>query len=51
MKTQKTIITDSATSINILLDQGYSVVSVTAQHVSTGGTSLLHGSFLVVLEK
>jgi len=51
MKTQKVLITETASSVSILLEQGYSVVSVTAQHVSTGGGGHLYGKFLVVLEK
>jgi predicted CoA-binding protein len=51
MKTQKVIITKSETVINLLLKDGYSVVSVTPQYVATGGTSHLYGEFLILLEK
>lgn len=37
--------------INALLDEWY-IVSITAQHVSTGSTDFLSkGSFLILLEK
>lgn len=37
--------------INSYLDMGWTVVSVTAQHIATGGGSHLTGGYLIVIEK
>ena len=51
MEEQKVIISKSAYDINHELEKGWSVKSVTAQHVATGSGSHLEGQFLVVLYK
>lgn len=48
---QKFIITDSPYDVNEFLENGWKVVSVTPQHISTGGASHLNGKFAIVLEK
>lgn len=48
---QKLIITDSVYDVNQYLDNGWKVVSITAQHVSTGGGSHLSGKFAILLER
>ena len=37
--------------INSYLDMGWTVVSVTAQHIATGSGSHLTGGYLIVIEK
>jgi len=57
MKEQKVIITDSDRDINNYIGMGWTVVSVTAQHVSAGGggntynTEKVFGKFCFVLER
>jgi hypothetical protein len=49
---QKFIITDSDYDVNSWLDRGWKVVSVTAQHVSTGKDYASEkGKFAIVLER
>jgi hypothetical protein len=51
---QQVIITDSQHDVQIFLDEGWRVVSVTAQHVSISGSSYLsvnNGKFCFVLER
>jgi hypothetical protein len=50
MKKQKVIITDSQYDIQHFLDEGWSVVSVTAQHVSTASSYPEKGKFCFILE-
>ena len=51
MEQQKVIITKYETDINEWLERGWSIKSITAQHVSTGSTQHLEGKFLVVFYK
>jgi hypothetical protein len=48
---QKFIITDSQSDIQNWLDKGWRILSVTAQHVSTGSSQLMSGKFAIVLER
>lgn len=51
---QKVIIGKSTTDIDNLLDKGWKVVSVTAQHVASASqysTSAIYGDFCFVLER
>lgn len=48
---QKVIITNSQSDIQNLIDKGWRVISVTAQHVSTGSSYHLEGKFCFILEK
>ena len=48
---QKLMITDSVYDVNESIILGWKIVSVTPQHVSTGGNSHLKGSFAIVLER
>ena len=48
---QKLIITDTSSDVNRWLEDGWKIMSVTAQHISTGGGSHLRGNFAIVLEK
>lgn len=48
---QKLIITDSVHDVNEYLEDGWKVVSITAQHISTGGGSHLRGNFAILLER
>lgn len=47
MKEQKVLITDSQFDVNDFIGRGWTVVSVTAQHVASGGG----GKFCFVLER
>lgn len=49
--TQKLIITDSVYDVNKYLDKGWKIMSITAQHVSTGGGSHMRGNFAILLER
>ena len=54
MTKQKIIITNDAFKINELIDAGWSVKSITAQHVAPGvnySHSEVKGSFCFLLEK
>lgn len=51
---QKVVITDSQYEIQNLINEGWRVVSVTAQHVSISGSSYLsvnNGKFCFILER
>jgi hypothetical protein len=48
---QKFFITDSQYDVQGWLDKGWMIVSVTAQHVSTGSSQWLSGKFAIVIEK
>jgi hypothetical protein len=48
---QKFIITDSQSDIQNWLDKGWRILSVTAQHVSTGSSQWMSGKFAIVLER
>lgn len=49
---QKLIITDSSQDVNKYLAEGWKVVSITPQHVSTGSTTYSKsGNFAILLEK
>jgi hypothetical protein len=51
MKEQKFIITDSQYDVQNLIDKGWLVVSVTAQHIATGSSFQVTGKFAVLLER
>jgi hypothetical protein len=51
MEDQKVIITKSQTEINRHLEEGWKILSVTPQQVSTGGGSHIYGDFLIVLHR
>lgn len=51
VKEHKVVITPDSYDVNQYLAEGWYVVSVTAQYVSTGGTSHLDGKFCFVLER
>lgn len=53
MKFQKVLITDSENKIQKVIDDGYKIISATAQGVAAGGytSSTPKGKFLVVFEK
>jgi hypothetical protein len=51
MKEQMTVITDSAYDVNHYLQKGWKVISVTAQHIATGGSFNQFGKFCFILEK
>ena len=46
---QKFIIVDNAYDVSVHLEKGWRIVSVTAQHVSTGSYAV--GKFAIVLER
>ena len=48
---QKLIITDSSQDVNKYLVEGWTVISITPQHVSTNINSSLRGNFAILLEK
>ena len=50
-KEQQVVITDYPNDVNSLIDKGWIVVSVTAQHVSTGSSATSKGNFCFLLEK
>lgn len=47
----KVIISDSEKTINDWLEKGWLIESVTAQRVSTGSGSYLHGKFCFVIKR
>lgn len=49
--TQKLIISKSVKDINEYLENGWRVVSITAQHISTGSSQFMIGEFAILLEK
>lgn len=51
VKEHKVVITNVSEIVNGYLRDGWVVVSVTPQHVSTGGGSHLHGNFCFVLKR
>ena len=52
MKEQKVLITHNDSGVQRLLDQGWYIISVTAQHVAIGElSSRLEGNFCFILEK
>lgn len=51
MEEQKVVITKSETTINRHIEEGWTIESVTAQHVATGHGSHLEGQFCFVLVK
>jgi hypothetical protein len=50
---QQIVITSDSSKINELIRQGWRVTSVTAQHISSGGSSYgsIRGEFCFVLER
>jgi hypothetical protein len=50
-KEQKVIITRNESIIQKYLDDGWRVISITAQNVSTGGLSHLYADLAIVLER
>ena len=50
MKEQKLLITDSTYDVNEWLDKGWEVISVTAQHVSSGNYTE-RGKFAILIQK
>ena len=57
MRTQKVLVVGNEhayylqNKIDDILNEGYHIVSVTAQHVSTGSSQDLKGGYLIVFEK
>jgi hypothetical protein len=51
MKQQKFLIVDNPRDVNEWLDQGWEVISVTAQFVSAGSSYSQKGSWAIVLQK
>ena len=57
LKKQKVLVLQNEYLYNIqpkideILEEGYFIVSVTAQHVSVGSTNHLYGGYLIVFEK
>ena len=57
MKNQKVLVVGDEhayylqNKIDDILNEGYLIVSVTAQHVSTGSTQVCKGGYLIVFEK
>ena len=51
MKRQKVLITSNEEEINTKLSQGWTIVSVTPQHITSGTLYTISGSFLIVFEK
>jgi len=57
LKEQKVLVTgdeyESMVQIKVdeMLKEGWLIVSVTAQHISTGGSSHLRGGYLIVFER
>ena len=48
---QKFIIVDNQLNVQTWLDKGWRILSVTAQHVSTGSSQWMSGKFAIVLER
>lgn len=48
---QKLIISNSVEDINEQLENGWRVVSITPQHVSTGSSQIIKGKFAILLER
>ena len=57
MKNQKVLVVGDEyahsiqNQINEILNEGYHIISVTAQHVSTGSSQCHKGGYLIVFEK
>lgn len=57
MKNQKVLVVGDEYAHNIqdkindILNEGYLIISVTAQHVSTGSNQSFRGGYLIVFEK
>jgi len=54
MKEQMFLITNDHMTVQSWLDKGWRIISVTAQHVASGGQnhiSKISGNFAIVLEK
>lgn len=51
MQEYKVIITKSEEKINEFISQGWSIDSITAQHVATGSIATSKGSFLIVFKR
>lgn len=57
MKQQRVLVlgneyaSDMQKQIEAILDEGWLIVSVAAQHVSTGSSQFLKGGYLIVFEK
>jgi hypothetical protein len=51
VKEQRVMITESELNVNQYLQKGWKVISVTAQHVASGGSFKESGKFCFVLEK
>jgi hypothetical protein len=51
MEDQKVIITKSQTEINRHLEEGWKILKVIPQQVSTGSTQFMYGDFLIVLHR
>jgi len=47
---QKVIITDSAAEVNELIEEGWSVINITSQNVSTSA-GYIRGNFCFLLER
>ena len=48
---QKLIITRDQDKVNDFIEQGWRVVSITAQHVATGAVYQVDGLFAILLER
>ena len=48
---QKLIISNSVEAINEHLENGWRVVSITPQYVSTGSSQIISGKFAILLER
>jgi hypothetical protein len=57
MKEQKVLVTGNESAsivqeeVNNLLEEGWFIVSVTAQHIAMGGTYPIRGGYLIVFER
>jgi hypothetical protein len=57
LRQQKVLVTgdeyagDIQNKIDKILEDGWFIVSVTAQHISTGSSSYLRGGYLIVFER
>jgi len=57
MKEQKVLVTGDEyastvqSKVNEILEEGWLIVSVTAQHIATGSSSYLRGGYLIVFER
>jgi hypothetical protein len=51
MKEQLFLIVDSVVEVNKYLDEGWEIISVTAQHVSNPTSFVIYGKFGIVIQK